>query len=158
MDSRSRSPCPGGSGGTARMEGRAGERPRACPHRGDRAAAGPSAAKSSISGVMHRRRFFRSPGRRRDRPCSAAGAVIRGGGRCAFDVPALREGDRGVSRGGDRASTVWERSRVKWFYEMQNFIKLYNLDSIRKGPAGRFAILHAFYTDRSVTGQARWDT
>ena len=106
MDSRSRSPCPGGSGGTARMESRAGERPRACPHRGDRAAAGPSAAKSSISGVMHRRRFFRSPGRRRGRPCSAAGAVIRGGREVRLRCPCCPGGRPGSFAGGSGVHSV----------------------------------------------------
>ena len=32
---------------------------------------------------------------------------------------------------------MWERSGVKWFYETQYSIRLYNLDSILKEPAGR---------------------
>lgn len=92
--------------GTARMESRAGERPRTCPHRGDRAAAGPSAAKSSISGVMHRRRFFRSSGRRRGWPCSAAGAVIRGGREVRLRCPCWPGGRPGRFAGGSGVHSV----------------------------------------------------
>ena len=121
MDSRSRSPCPGGSGGTARMESRAGER---------KESPGPVHIEETgrRPGPLPLKQYFRRDAQAPVFPLSGETAgqavlcrrcrdVIRGGGRCAFDVPAGREGDRGVSL-GDRASTVWERSGAKWFYEM----------------------------------------
>lgn len=99
-------PVPAGPGAPPPVWRAGPENAPACPHRGDRSAAGPSAAKSSISGVMHRRRFFRSLGRRRGRPCSAAGAVIRGGREVRLRCPCCPGGRPGSFAGGSGVHSV----------------------------------------------------